>query len=399
MSIKISRKIAAIPPSATMAIDGKAKALQAAGHDVVSFGAGEPDFDTPTPIKDAAKAALDAGAAKYTPVAGEAALRKAISAKYKRDYGLDYTAEETIVTCGGKHALYQIFLSILEPGDEVLIPAPYWVSYPPMVELADGVPVIVPTDESTGFAATAEMLAAKITPKTRAIVLNSPSNPTGAAYSRAQLADIARLVIERDLVMVSDEIYEHLVYDGFEFVSFPTLDPRLKERAILVSGVSKTYAMTGWRIGYALAPAPVIKAMANLQSQSTSGMTTVAQRAATFALNADHAIWQEMFQAFSRRRRLMLDLLAAMPGVTCFPPQGAFYVFPNFSAHFGKNAGDKAITDSFSLCEYLLDAVKVAAVPGGAFGADANIRLSYATSDELIREGLARIGRALADLR
>ncbi|MCZ7583263.1 MAG: pyridoxal phosphate-dependent aminotransferase [Deltaproteobacteria bacterium] len=397
--MKISKVVSAIPPSQTLAIDAKAKALVADGKDVVSFGPGEPDFDTPEAVKNAAKAALDAGLTKYSPAPGFPELRKAIATHYQRDYGLAYEPAETLVTCGGKHAIFEAFLALLDPGDEVIVPAPYWVSYPPMVEIAGGKPVIVTTDESTGFTLTPEALGAAITPRTRMLVLNSPSNPTGAAYPRAALEALAKVVVERDIVVLTDEIYEYLVYDGFEFVPFVSVAPGLKERTIIVSGFSKTFAMTGWRLGYALGPKEFVSACAALQSQSTSNMPTFAQKAAVTALALTAGDLAPMIDAFARRRELILRLLTAIPGVTCFRPQGAFYVFPNVSAYYGKRDGDRVIENSFDLSDYLLEKALVAVVPGGAFGADANVRLSYALGDADIERGIGRIADALAALR
>ncbi|MBZ0271796.1 pyridoxal phosphate-dependent aminotransferase [bacterium] len=396
--MKISKLLTNLPASQTMAIDARAKALVAEGRDIVSFGPGEPDFDTPAPVKQAAKDALDAGLTKYSPTPGLPELRRAIAARYKREYGLDYDAADVIVTCGGKHALYEIFLTLLDPGDEVIIPAPYWVSYPPMVELAGGRPVTIPTTEATGFLATPSAIEAHLTPNTRAIVLCSPSNPTGAAYDAASLTAIAELAIKHDLIVIADEIYDKLVYDGFAFRCFATVHPDIRERTILVNGFSKTYAMTGWRLGWALGPRNVIGAMGNLQSQSTSNMPTFAQKAAVTALALPDETIQPMIDAFARRREMILNLIDDIPGLTCFRPQGAFYVFPNISAYFGKRAGDREIANSFHLSEYLLEEAEVAVVPGGAFGSDDNIRLSYATSEAQIEKGLARIAAALSRL-
>ncbi len=397
--MKVSERIAGIAPSATLAIDSKYKAMKAEGLDVIGFGAGEPDFDTPDPIKQAAKDALDAGFTKYTPTPGIPDLRKAVVGRYKKDYGLTYAPEQSIVTCGGKHALYEMLQVLVDPGDEVIIPAPYWVSYPPMVELAGGVPVILRTDESMGFTATAEAIEKVMTPKTKAFILNSPSNPTGGAYSREALQDIARLCIEKDLFVISDEIYEKIVYDGYKFQCFAQVDERLADRCIITSGLAKTYAMTGWRIGYAVGPKELIGAMTRLQSHSTSNITSIAQKAAIAALKMDDEAIRPMLETFGRRRALSLGLLANIKAVTCYKPQGAFYVFPKVSNYYGKKYEDRVIESSNDLCAYLLDKALVAAVPGGAFGADDNIRLSYATSDENILKGVGRISEALSKLK
>jgi aspartate aminotransferase len=396
--MELARRVKEIKPSPTLAVDAKAKALLAQGVDVVGFGAGEPDFDTPENIKDAAIRALKAGFTKYTPAGGTEELKKAVCQKLKKDNNLDYEPAEILISCGAKHSLYNICQALFEEGDEVLIPAPYWVSYPDMVLLAGATPVIIKTAEKTGFRMTAADLEKAITKKTKALILNSPSNPTGASYTKEDLTAIARVLLKTGITVISDEIYEKLVYDGFSFCSIASVDPKLKGQAIVVNGVSKSYSMTGWRIGYAAGPKPLITAMTNIQSQSTSNPTSISQKASLEALNGPQDFIQTMLKEFERRRTYMVDRLNAMPGVTCFKPSGAFYAFPNFSGVFGRKAGSTTIADSTALSQYLLESVNVAVVPGVAFGADENIRLSYATSFENIQKGLDRIQKAIEAL-
>ena len=396
--MELARRVKEIKPSPTLAVDAKAKALLAQGIDVIGFGAGEPDFDTPENIKEAAIKALKAGFTKYTPAGGTEELKKAVCQKLKKDNNLDYEPAEILISCGAKHSLYNICQALFEEGDEVLIPAPYWVSYPDMVLLAGAKPVIIKTAEKTGFRMTAADLEKTITKKTKALILNSPSNPTGASYTKEDMAAIARVLLKTGITVISDEIYEKLMYDGFSFCSIASIDPALKGQAIVVNGVSKSYSMTGWRIGYAAGPKPVITAMTNIQSQSTSNPTSIAQKASLEALNGPQDFIQTMLKEFDRRRTYMVDRLNAMPGVSCFKPSGAFYAFPNFSGVFGRKAGSTTINDSTTLSQYLLESVNVAVVPGVAFGADENIRLSYATSFENIQKGLDRIQKALEAL-
>lgn len=393
-----AKRIAKLNPSITLAVDAKAKALKAQGLDVVGFGAGEPDFDTPPHIRDAAIKGLNEGLTRYTPAAGMPQLRQAVADFYQNRYGLPASPKNVAICCGAKHALYNVFQLLLDPGDEVIIPAPYWVSYPEMVWLAEGEAVILPTDESTSFRLSAEQLRAAVTPRTKVLVLNSPSNPTGATYSRRELEAIAAVAREKNFWVIADEIYEYLVYDGFEFVSFPTVGKDLFERTIIISGASKTYAMTGWRIGWAVGPEPLIEMMSRLLSQSTSNATSFAQAGAIAALKGSPEIIQEMVAMFAKRRNVMVEFLRNIPGVECFNPEGAFYVFPKVSSYYGKTYKGKTIDGSLAMCEYLLDAVQVAAVPGIGFGQDANIRLSYATSMDQIEKGLERIRRALLEL-
>ncbi|GBC96135.1 Aspartate aminotransferase [bacterium HR16] len=394
----ISQRAQRTSPSPTLAITAKARKMREEGIDVLSFGAGEPDFDTPEFIKEAAIAALREGFTKYTPTAGIEPLRKAICEKLWRDNGLKYEPNQIIVTCGGKHALYNTFQVICDPGDEVIIPAPYWVSYPEMVKLADGVPVFVYADESTGFVPAIDAIREKITARTRAIVVNSPCNPTGAVFPRQTLKEIAALALKHDLYIISDEIYEKMVYDGHEHFSIASLGEEVKKRTILVNGMSKAYSMTGWRIGYAAAERDLIAAMTRIQDQSTSNPTSIAQRAALAALQAPEDAVKQMVAAFAERRRAIVDGLNNIPGFRCAEPGGAFYAFPNVSALYGKRWGNRVVNNSDAFAEYLLEVARVAVVPGSGFGADENIRLSYACSLDTIRNGLARIAEAVQAL-
>jgi aspartate aminotransferase len=395
----ISQRAQRTSPSPTLAITAKARKMREEGIDVLSFGAGEPDFDTPEFIKEAAVTALREGFTKYTPTAGIEPLRKAICDKLWRDNGLKYEPNQIIVTCGGKHALYNTFQVICDPGDEVIIPAPYWVSYPEMVKLADGVPVFVYADETTGFVPTIDAIREKISARTRAIVVNSPCNPTGAVFPRQTLKEIAALALRHDLYIISDEIYEKMVYDGHEHCSIASLGEEVKKRTILVNGMSKAYSMTGWRIGYAAAERELIAAMTRIQDQSTSNPTSIAQRAALAALQAPEDTVKQMVDAFAERRRAIVDGLNRIPGFRCAEPGGAFYAFPNVSALYGKRWGDRVINNSDAFAEYLLEVARVAVVPGSGFGADENIRLSYACSLDTIRNGLARIADAVQALQ
>lgn len=396
--IQLAQRMEHIKPSPTLAVDAKAKALKAQGVDVIGFGAGEPDFDTPEHIKQAAVQALRDGFTKYTPAGGTEELKAAVCAKFKRDNNLDYSPAEILISCGAKHSLYNIFQALLDHGDEVIIPAPYWVSYPDMVYLAGGVPVIVGADERDGFKITPDRLAAALSPRTKVFIVNSPSNPTGAAYTREELRALADVLAKTSVIVVSDEIYEKIVYDGTVAHSMVTVAPELRDRAIIVNGVSKTYSMTGWRIGYAAGPRQVIAAMTNIQSQSTSNPTSIAQKAALAALNGPQECIAAMTAEFDRRRKYMVDRLNTIPGITCSMPAGAFYTFPNIAGLYGKKSGQHTITGADAFAAYLLDTVNVAVVSGTGFGAASNMRLSYATSFETIAAGLDRIERAVAAL-
>lgn len=398
--LKLARRVKKIKPSPTLAITSKAKAMKAQGIDVIGFGAGEPDFDTPVHIKEAAKQALDAGYTKYTPVPGSPELKDAVISKLKRDNGLEYKRENIIVSLGAKHSIYNVAQAFFNRGDEIIIPAPYWVSYPDIALLADAKPVIVETTQENGFKMTAGQLDAAITPRTKCVVLNSPSNPTGSAYTKAELMKLADVIVKRDVTVLSDEIYEKLVYDGFEFASIASLGEEIKKRTILVNGLSKAFSMTGWRIGYVAADKDLVAAMNNIQSQSTSNPVSFCDKASVVALNSPQDFMKEWVAEFDKRRRYIVGRLNAIPGVSCLLPQGAFYVFPNFANVYGKKtASGKKIRNSSDLAAYLLEEHKVASVPGVAFGADACQRLSYATSMANIVKGIDRIELAIKELR
>lgn len=397
--MRLAERTKAIKPSPTLAMNAKASALKASGVDVTNFGVGEPDFDTPENIKEAAIKALRDGFTKYTAVDGIPELKTAIIGKFKKDNGLHYEKDEILVSCGAKHSLYNIAEALFGPGDEVLIPAPYWVSYPDQVLLNDATPVIIETDEKNSFMVTPELLRDKITSRTKAFILNSPSNPTGLGYDKKSLEEIAKLAIEHDFYIISDEIYEKLVYDGFKHISIASLGEEIKQRTIVVNGLSKSHAMTGWRIGFTAGPRDITKAMTNIQSQSTSNATSIVQKASVEALNGPQDFIQTMLAEFDKRRKYMVERLNAMKGVTCKTPVGAFYAFPNVSSCFGKKFNGTPVNDSLELSTYLLEQGKVALVPGSAFGADKYIRLSYATSMENVKKGLDRIEEALGNLK
>lgn len=382
--MKLAARVGDIKPSLTLAIAAKAKAMKAEGIDVCSFSAGEPDFDTPAHIKAAAKQALDEGKTKYGPAAGEPKLRSAIAGKLKTENGLDYQAENVIVTNGGKHSLFNLMLALIEPGDEVIFSAPYWLSYPEMVKLAGGVPVIVQTDASTGYKITPDQLRAAVTTNTKLFILNSPSNPTGVVYTPTELQALAEVVVEQDLLVVSDEIYEKILYDGVEHRSIGSLGAEIFERTIISSGFAKAYSMTGWRIGYLAGPTEVIKAAITIQGHSTSNVCTFAQYGALAALESSQDCVEKMRQAFASRRQVMLDRLSAIPGLSCAPPDGAFYMFVNIS---------KMGLTSLEFCDTLLETQQVATIPGIAFGADDHIRLSYATDMASIEKGMDRLDK------
>ncbi|HZA00393.1 MAG TPA: pyridoxal phosphate-dependent aminotransferase [Acidimicrobiales bacterium] len=395
---RISARVAAITESATLAVDAKAKALRAAGEPVIGFGAGEPDFPTPAHIVEAAiQACRQPRNHKYTPAAGLPELREAIAAKTKRDSGYDVTAAQVLVTNGGKHAVYNTFAALLDPGDEVLLPAPYWTTYPEPIRLAGGVPVVLPTDESAAFRVTLDQLDAAVTGRTKALLFVSPSNPTGAVYPPAQVEAIGRWAVERGIWVVTDEIYEHLTYGQHSFSSMPVLAPDLAERCVVLNGVAKTYAMTGWRVGWMLGPPDVVKAAANLQSHATSNVANVSQMAALAAVSGDLEAVAEMRTAFERRGRTIHRLLSAIPDVRVLEPQGAFYAFPNLSGYVGREIRGHVPTTTVELCEVLLDLAKVAIVPGEAFAAPGYARLSFALGDDDLAEGCGRIAELLAD--
>ncbi len=396
--MQLARRIRQIPPSATLALNAKANALKAQGVDVVNFGVGEPDFDTPDNIKQAAMRAIQEGFTRYTPVGGIPELKEAIIKRFQTDLGLTYKPAEVMVSCGGKHALYNLFQVLFDQGDEVVVPAPFWVSYPPMLMLAEATPVIIPTKEENGFKLTAEELKERITPKTKGIILNSPSNPTGMVYTQRELEALAGVVLAHNLIVISDDIYDKILFDGASFINLAMLAPELKERTFVLNGVSKTYAMTGWRIGFAAGPEQAIAAAVNLQSQSTSNPTSIAQKASVEALSGPQDFVGEMVKEFAWRRDDIYRRLLEIPGVTSARPGGAFYIFPNFSAYFDRINPAPGQSHSQALAEYFLEEAKVAAVPGAEFGEDTCIRLSFATSRERIATGVTRIGGALEKL-
>lgn len=397
----LSETLSRVKPSPTMAVTARAADLVAAGKDVIGLGAGEPDFDTPANIKDAAKAAIDAGKTKYTAVDGIPELKAAICAKFARENGLTYRASQVIVSAGGKQVLYNALMATLNPGDEVIIPAPYWVSYPDMVRLAGGTPVVVECPLDQGFKITPAQLEAAITPRTKWLIFNSPSNPTGAGYGRAALQALTDVLMRHPHVWVmTDDMYEHLVFDDFEFCTPAQIEPGLYDRTLTVNGVSKAYAMTGWRIGYAAGPEMLIKAMAKIQSQSTTNPCTISQWAAVEALNGPQDYIHDSRMVFQRRRDLVVGMLNACPGITCPTPEGAFYVYPSISDLIGKtSAGGVAITDDEAFAAALLDETGVAVVFGAAFGLSPAFRISYATSDERLADACTRIRRFCEALR
>jgi aspartate aminotransferase len=395
--MKIAQRLAEIAPSATLEITARAKAMKAQGIDCISLGAGEPDFDTPPVVVEAAVRALHEGMTRYTPVGGIPQLINAIAAKLKKQ-GLEYAPAEILVSCGAKHSLYNAFMAVLDPGDEVLIPAPAWVSYPEMARLAGARPVFVPTTEEEGFLVTPEKLAGYVTPKTRMVVINSPSNPTGAGYTAGQLRLLGDFAVERDLLIISDEIYDELVYGGFTQVSIATLDPAFKSRTIVVNGFSKTYAMTGWRLGYAAGPKDILEAMRVIQSHSTSNPTSFAQKGGIAALADAPEVVRFMVSEFEARKNYIVGRLRGIPQVTCLDPRGAFYVFPRFSAYYGRKWSKGVIGGSIDLAEYLLQEAKVAVIPGQPFEADEHVRISFACSLEDLSRAADRIEEALARL-
>jgi aspartate aminotransferase len=397
---RVSARVGGIAESATLAVDARAKALKAAGRPVVVFGAGEPDFPTPDPIVQAAVAACrDPRWHRYTPAGGLPELKAAIAAKTLRDSGYAVEPGQVLVTNGGKHALYNAFATLLDPGDEVLLPAPYWTTYPESIRLAGGVPVPVPTDETTGYLTSVDQLERYLTPATKLLVFVSPSNPTGAVYPPEQVAEIGSWAAGRGLWVVTDEIYEHLVYGDARFASMPALVPELADRCVVVNGVAKTYAMTGWRVGWMIGPMDVVTAAANLQSHATSNVSNVAQLAALAAVSGDLAAVAAMRAAFDVRRRTMVDMLNAAQGVTCPTPDGAFYCFPSVKGAVGREIRGRRPATSAQLADLILDEVEVAVVPGEAFGAPGYFRLSYALGDADLIEGVGRIQGILAEAR
>ncbi|MBA5870495.1 MAG: aminotransferase class I/II-fold pyridoxal phosphate-dependent enzyme [Nitrospira sp. CR2.1] len=396
--MKLAARVGRIVPSPTLSITATAKAMAAQGIDVIDFASGEPDFDTPEPVKAAAEAAIRAGFTKYTPSSGIDELRGAIADKLKAEQGLQYEKSQILVSCGAKHSLYNVAEALLEAGDELIIPVPFWVSYQDQTLLNDATPVLLKTEEREGYTISPDALEAAITPRTKAIIVNSPCNPTGATYDKKTLEGIAAAALRHDLLIISDEIYEKVLYDGAQHISIASLSPEVAARTVVINGVSKAYAMTGWRIGYAAGPKTLLTAMANIQSQSTSNPCSISQKAAVAALRLGNPFTAVMVAEFDRRRRLMVDRLNNMPGITCRMPTGAFYAFPNVSGLLSKRWKDQPIGSAANLATILLNEAQVALVPGEPFGSDIHIRLSYATSMEAIERGLSRIEAAIRRL-
>ncbi|MCH7949307.1 MAG: pyridoxal phosphate-dependent aminotransferase [Candidatus Dadabacteria bacterium] len=396
--MKLSVRAQRLQPSATLTITAKAKALKSQGVDVIGFGAGEPDFDSPDHVKEGGIRAINEGMTKYTGVGGIDELKDAIIHRLKEDHNLEYERSEIIVSVGAKHTLYNVTQVLFESGDEVIIPAPYWVSYPEQIKLAEATPVILDTKESEGFKINPQDLKNHINSNTRALILNYPSNPTGATYNEQELRAIVDVAMDAGLIIISDEIYEKIIYNGFKHVPVASLGEDIKKSTILVNGVSKTYSMTGWRIGYAAGDKEVISAMSKLQGQSTSNPTSISQWAAVAAFTGPHQIIEDRTKEFEQRKNYIVQKLNDIPEISCFSPQGAFYVFPNISGYFGKAFNGKVIKDSLDFTEFILEEAKVAVVPGVAFGSDDHVRISYATSMDDIIKGMERITEAVKKL-
>jgi len=396
--MKLSKLAKTLKPSATLAITAKAKELRSQGVDVIGFGAGEPDFDTPDNIKDAAKESIDSGFTKYTAAGGTNELKESIIKKIEVDYNLRYKTNEILVGSGAKHVLYNLFQVLVDKGDDVLIPSPYWVSYPEQVKIAGGNPVILQGLQESNFKISKKQMKDAITNKTKILVLNYPANPTGTTYSRQELEEFAKVALENNLIIISDEIYDKIIYKDEKHTSFPQLGNEVKENTILVNGVSKTYSMTGWRIGYAAGNSKVISAMNNLSGQSTSNPTSISQKAAEEAFGGSQNAIKPMIEEFRERRDYITSSLNKIDGIQCVLPEGAFYVFPDISSFFGKRYNDKTISNSIEISDFLLDVAKVAVVPGIEFGSDNHIRISYATSMSDIKEGMKRIKESLEKL-
>lgn len=396
--MKLAARVSRIAPSPTLAMTATAKAMVAQGLDVIDFSSGEPDFDTPEPVKAAAEAAIRDGFTKYTPSSGIDELRLAIIEKLRAEQGLTYEKSQVLVSCGAKHSLYNLAEALLEAGDEIIIPTPYWVSYADQALLNDATPVLLPTREDRGYAIDPDDLARLVTPRTKAIIINSPCNPTGAAYDRKTLEAIATIAVRHNILMISDEIYEKVIYDGVKHVSIAALGPDVAARTVVINGVSKAYAMTGWRIGYAAGPKDLLTAMANIQSQSTSNPCSISQKAAVAALKLGGPFTERMVVEFDRRRKVMVDRLNRIPGVTCRMPGGAFYAFPNIGGVLGRRGPDGPIQSPQAFADYLLKHAQVAVVPGEPFGSREHVRLSYATSMDAIQRGLDRIATAVEKL-
>jgi aspartate aminotransferase len=391
--MKLSSRVSRIAASPTLAIKAKAEQMKKKGIDVIGLGAGEPDFDTPDNIKEAAIKAIKEGFTKYTAPGGTAEIKQTICEKLARDNDLIYNESEVIVSCGAKHSLFNIALALFEEGDEVIIPAPYWVSYPEQIKLAGAAPIILHTDESTGFMIQPEMLEETVTKRTKAVIINTPSNPTGAIYDKKSLESIANIALKHDLILISDECYERIIYDSNIHYSLAGLSPEIKSRTLTVNAVSKTYSMTGWRIGYLAGPESIVKAINKIQSQTTSNPTSISQKAAIEALKGDQSKVTEMVGEFQKRRDYIVQSLQALPGVSCMLPKGAFYCFPNVSGLFGSR-----LSCANEFTEYLLDHAKVAVVTGEAFGSDSHVRLSYATSMEVLEKAMSRIEAAVKEI-
>jgi aspartate aminotransferase len=396
--MKLAARAARVVPSPTLSITATAKAMAAQGIDVVDFASGEPDFDTPAPVKEAAEAAIRAGFTKYTPSSGIDELRAAVADKLKTEQGLHYDKSQILVSCGAKHSLYNLAEALLEAGDEVIIPTPFWVSYQDQVLLNDATPVLLPTREENGYTIEESELEARVTKKTKAIIVNAPCNPTGTTYDRRTLEGIAAVALRHDLIIVSDEIYEKVLYDGLRHISIAALGPDVAARTVVINGVSKAFAMTGWRIGYAAGPKDLITAMGNIQSQSTSNPCSISQKAAVAALRLGDSFTIDMVREFDRRRHVMVERLNKMSGVTCRMPSGAFYAFPNIGGLLKRSRTGGPLTTASDLATYLLKEARVAVVPGEPFGSDIHIRLSYATSLDAIERGLRRVDEALQQL-
>ncbi len=397
-SLTLAERVAQIKPSPTLAVNAKAKALKAAGADILNFSVGEPDFGTPPHVCEAGKAAIDAGFTRYTAVPGILELRQAVVDRLAADRGWTYEPDQVQVCCGGKHGLYNMAQVLVNPGDEVLIPTPYWVSYPPIVQLAGGTPVFVPLAEEDDFDLDPDILEKFATDRTRAIILNSPSNPIGSIFTAKALEAVAKMALERGWIIISDDIYDTITYGNDPLPHILDMDPRLKEQTLILNGVSKSFAMTGWRIGYTVGPQPIIAAMNKVQSQSTSNPSSVAQKAALAALTGPQDFPAMMRDAFLPRRDFFVKQLTSLDGVSCVIPRGAFYLFPNFSAYYGRSFNGRPINNSLDLADYLLDEARIASVPGIAFGADPFIRFSFAASMETIEQGMNRLRAALSRL-
>jgi aspartate aminotransferase len=396
--MKLAARVSRIAPSPTLAMAATAKAMAAQGIDVIDFSTGEPDFDTPEPVKAAAEAAIRSGFTKYTPSSGIDELRSAIAEKLKIEQGLQYDKSQILVSCGAKHSLYNVAEAVLEAGDEIIIPTPYWVSYADQAFLNDATPVLLATREADGYAIDSTALEQRITPRTKALIINSPSNPTGATYNRPMLERIAAIAVRHDLLVISDEIYEKVLYDGATHLSIASLGPDIAARTVVINGVSKAYAMTGWRIGYAAGPKELITAMGNIQSQSTSNPCSISQKAAVAALRFGGPFTKQMVTEFDCRRRAIVEGLNTIPGISCSMPGGAFYAFPNIQGVLGKRGPTGPITSPTDLATYLLKDAHIAVVPGEPFGSQSHMRLSYATSMETIGRGLDRLRAALQKL-